>query len=210
MIFLLKLTSSNYPSVGSALTLINRKFRIITVPEIISLPKRAFLIIPGVGSISSISNEFFSQVDHAEIINIIKMNKINIFGICLGFQFLFTQSLEGPDCKCLGLLPGRIEPVYQPLKPSVGWSKLSRSSNRHIQSKFDDLILDKEFYFTHSYGLSLQSSSMKIVYDYKPDNLRHTFVAAFFDSNFSGTQFHPEKSGKHGLALLKSITENHV
>jgi glutamine amidotransferase len=207
MIFLLKLASSNYPSVGSALSLINMEYKIISVPEIFSLPKRSFLIIPGVGSIASISNEFFSQVEHVDIINFFKINQIRIFGICLGFQFLFTQSMEGPDCKCLGLLPGRVEALYQPLKPSVGWSKLSRTSNGLMQSKFDDLILHKEFYFTHSYGLRLQSSTMEIVYDYKPDNLQHPVIAAVFDSQFSGTQFHPEKSGKNGLVLLKCVAE---
>jgi glutamine amidotransferase len=116
--------------------------------------------------------------------------------------------MEGPDCKCLGLLPGRVEPIYQPLKPSVGWSKLTRSSNGHIESKFDDFILQKEFYFTHSYGLRLQTSPMEIVYDYKPENLQYPIIAAVFDPHFSGTQFHPEKSGKHGLGLLKSITQN--
>jgi glutamine amidotransferase len=207
MIFLLKLVSSNYPSVGSALSHINREFKMISVSEIFALPKQALLIIPGVGSIVSISNEFFSQVDHAKTINFLEDNDIKIFGICLGFQFLFSQSMEGPDCKCLGLFPGCIEPVYQPLKPSVGWSKLSRSSSSHIPSKFDNLILHKEFYFTHSYGLRLQSSHMETIYEYKPDNSPDAIVAAVFDRQFSGTQFHPEKSGKHGLALLKSITE---
>lgn len=206
MIFLLKLRSSNYPSVACALALINREFSIVSVKEILNLPNKSLLIIPGVGSIASISEEFFSQVDHSSIIKSISNNEIKIFGICLGFQFLFSKSLEGPNCQCLGLLPGTIEPVHQPLRPFVGWSALSRSSNTRFPSKYDDLLLRREFYFTHSYGLRLDPTQSSLAYEYTPEHSLSPFVGAFFTPRYYGTQFHPEKSGKNGLTLLRSLT----
>lgn len=117
-----------------------------------------------------------------------------ILGICLGMQLLFEGSEEAPETLGLGLLPGRFEAFADPaLKvPHMGWSAVD----------FGDRAGNA--YFVHSYFLpawpgSAPSQRLGLARYGRP------FVAAFRSGNLAGCQFHPEKSGAWGLALLEEM-----
>jgi imidazole glycerol phosphate synthase glutamine amidotransferase subunit len=115
-----------------------------------------------------------------------------ILGICLGMQLLFEGSEEAPDRAGLGLLEGRCQLFADPaLKvPHMGWSTVA----------FEDRALAA--YFVHSYYVpgwpgGRPSQALGTAQYGRP------FLAAFRSGALAGFQFHPEKSGTQGLALLK-------
>lgn len=121
-----------------------------------------------------------------------------ILGICVGAQLSLERSEEG-DTECLGLVPGtvrRFPPLPPQLKvPHMGWNRLSLERAHPL---LEDLPADNEFYFVHSYYLHPRDEA---------DVLGRTehgieFVSAFARKNFAALQFHPEKSGPLGLAVL--------
>ncbi len=122
-----------------------------------------------------------------------------ILGICVGAQLSLTRSEEG-DTECLGLVPGavrRFPPLPAQLKiPHMGWNRVVVKRPHPI---FDGLDADNEFYFVHSYYLAPVAADRVLA------TTEHgiEFVSAFACKNLAAVQFHPEKSGPLGLALLE-------
>ena len=213
MIFILNLRSSNCLSVSAALTYLGKESSLIYPNQIISLPERSLLIIPGVGSMASISEEIFSEIDHKILVDFIHSTRLRLFGICLGFQFLFSNSSESINSQTLDLIPGSIEQLYYPPKPSVGWFAVKENHSHSLDIELNELINKKEFYFTHSYGLKLEESQNMLgfdMYTYQPSACCDLFVIAMFGKFISGVQFHPEKSGRNGLKLLDYVVSSHI
>lgn len=125
-----------------------------------------------------------------------------VLGICLGSQILGVGSEEGD---ALGL--GWIDMVCHKLPamssirvPHMGWNQISHIKRAPL---FDEMDKDARFYFVHSFYMSCNQSE---------DILATTthgieFTCAVQKGNIMGTQFHPEKSLRHGLALMKSFVE---
>jgi glutamine amidotransferase len=127
---------------------------------------------------------------------------IPILGICLGAQIVLDYSEEN-ETLCLGLLPGRTRalPRLAGLKiPHMGWNKV-RFLRDH--SVFKSLPAEAEYYFVHSYYPSPDQDSMLL------GLTEHgvEFSSAVGWRNLVATQFHPEKSGRFGLRLLKNFLE---
>lgn len=130
-----------------------------------------------------------------------------ILGICLGSQIVFDYSEEG-DTKCLGLLKGSIK-HFSSLKengfdtslkvPHIGWNNVSFANGG--SSLLDGVAPDSDFYFVHSYVIQPEDSS--IVKGYADYGIK---VPAIVEKdNIAVFQFHPEKSGKPGLRILKNF-----
>jgi glutamine amidotransferase len=121
-----------------------------------------------------------------------------ILGICVGAQLSLTRSEEG-DTECLGLVPGavrRFPPLPAQLKvPHMGWNRVVVKRPHPI---FEGLGADNEFYFVHSYYLAPVEAARVLA------TTEHgiEFVSAFAWKNLAAVQFHPEKSGPLGLAML--------
>ena len=122
-----------------------------------------------------------------------------ILGVCVGAQLSLAHSEEG-DTRCLGLVPGTVRrfPELGPgLKvPHMGWNRI-RIKRPH--PLFEGLPSDNEFYFVHSYYLAPEHEEQVLAVT------EHgiEFASAFAVDNFAAVQFHPEKSGPLGLALLE-------
>jgi glutamine amidotransferase len=156
------------------------------------------LLIPGVGA-------FAKAMTHLAPLK----NEIRAFaeaggpllGICLGQQLLFETSEEFEDCEGLGLIPGRVKylPANSGLKvPHMGWSTVSRVPAAGL---FTGLAPTDRFYFVHSlYTECADSNHVAATCRYGVD-----FPAAVQSKNVYGVQFHPEKSGETGLALLRNF-----
>ena len=159
------------------------------------------LIIPGVGSF----NEAMKLINnnYLDLINYAKKNEKLIIGICLGMQIMFEYGLEGKKTKGLGFFKGNVELISKSEShkiPNVGWKKVNilKKDNKNF-----NIFNLKKFYFIHSFCVHLKNNKKDIIgiikyYDKK-------IVSIINNKNIYGFQFHPEKSGKDGLKLLKKI-----
>ena len=183
----------NLKSLENALEALGLASRRIALPGEILGEDR--VILPGVGNFGHAGTEL-DRRGLAEPLKVRAAGGGPILGICLGMQLLFEGSEEAPDQPGLGLLEGRCELFTDPaLKvPHMGWSKVD----------FGDKSLAA--YFVHSYFVPAwprgRASQAIGLTDYG-----RPFLAAFHSGPLSGFQFHPEKSGVHGLALLKEALQ---
>jgi glutamine amidotransferase len=126
-----------------------------------------------------------------------------ILGICLGAQIVLSHSEEG-DTPCLDLITGdcpRFRPADRSLKvPHMGWNEVVVTEPHPI---LKDVEAGDQFYFVHSY-YPLPSDASHV---FASCEYGLTFPAAIGSRNLFATQFHPEKSGRIGLALLRNFCE---
>jgi len=121
-------------------------------------------------------------------------------GICLGLQLLLTKSEESPAVKGLDIIPGEVVKIPPIGKvPHMGWNQLKITSDCPILEDIED----EYFYFVHSYHAKPQDKDViAATTDY-----HIKMVAVLWEKNIFATQFHPEKSGKAGLKILKNFVE---
>jgi len=151
------------------------------------------LIIPGVGH----AKRAMDQLRETGLDAAIQKVSIPLLGICLGMQLLGEKSEEG-DATCLSLCNFNTVKFNLSLKiPQMGWNKVRLNSN----PLFSGLPAEEWFYFVHSYYVP------KNQYTIATCNYGIEFTAAVQYKNFWGVQFHPEKSGKVGLKVLKNFIE---
>ncbi len=159
------------------------------------------LILPGVGSfdngMSNLTNlELISPLTQKVLID-----KIPILGICLGMQLFCNNSSEG-TCPGLKWINAEVIKFQSPnLKiPHMGWNTISIKKDSLLLKNLD---YNSRFYFVHSYYLNcLNSSDILTTTMYGSE-----FVSAIQNNNIYGCQFHPEKSHRYGLQLIKNFIE---
>jgi glutamine amidotransferase len=155
------------------------------------------LVLPGVGGFR---DGAAALADFADAIDEVRRGK-PLLGICLGMQLLFTTGYEGGVYQGLGLIGGEVVRLPNTVKvPHMGWNSLK------IKGQSDLLKGTKDgefFYFVHSYYCVPSDKAVTVAeFDYGA-----TAAAVVERGNIFGTQFHPEKSGKAGLSLLRSFLE---
>lgn len=125
-------------------------------------------------------------------------------GICVGMQMLFDDSEENPEARGLGVIPGSVRWIPPGVKrPQMQWNRLriSRPDPLFAGSELADVGGGPWVYFVHSlHGVPRDANDVVATCEYGS-----TLNAAFRRGNVSATQFHPEKSGKSGLALLRNF-----
>ena len=157
-------------------------------------------ILPGVGSFGDAMDCLINSGADEAVRDFVKTGK-PFLGICLGLQLLFGGSEESPDVKGLGLLRGNITKIPNDggLKiPHMGWNSLD--IRRH-DGLFMGIEGEPYVYFVHSYFLKAEDEnivSSRTTYGTQID-------ASVSFENIYATQFHPEKSGKGGLQILKNF-----
>jgi glutamine amidotransferase len=124
-----------------------------------------------------------------------------ILGICLGAQIILTHSEEG-DVECLGLIEGLCRKFELPDKslkiPHMGWNEISVATRHYV---LQGVPAGSQVYFVHSYYPQPSDASMVVATcDYGV-----VFPCAIGCKNLFATQFHLEKSGPVGLAILKKF-----
>ena len=162
------------------------------------------IILPGVGAFGDAA-EKLSESGLGELIIEEAQKGKPIMGICLGMQLLFDKSYEYGEHKGLGLIKGEIRPIAEvvPRKykiPHIGWNKLHFTKEK---SRLFRYINEGDYvYFVHSYYGTGCKDSLLATTEYGAE-----LTAAVGKKNVFGCQFHPEKSGKTGLAILKAFSE---
>lgn len=200
MIAIIDYDAGNIKSVEKALNYLGEE-AIITRDhdEIVNSDK---VILPGVGAFADAMEKIRHYALEETIHEVVEKN-IPFLGICLGLQLMFESSDEGPGVKGLGLLPGKILriPKSGDLKiPHMGWNNIKVKEDSRL---FKGLPDNPYVYFVHSYYLQAQEPEIvKAVTGYGTE-----IHASVEKDNVFACQFHPEKSGKYGLEILKNFAE---
>lgn len=157
------------------------------------------VILPGVGSFG----DAMDSMRERGLVDTVKEAAMTkpFLGICLGLQLLFEGSEESPDTEGLGILKGKIVsiPKDKGLKvPHIGWNSVNLKQQVGIFSNIDD---ESYFYFVHSFYLKDADEDVVAA----TTEYGVTIQCAVQRDNLCATQFHPEKSSKAGLQILKSF-----
>lgn len=195
MIGIIDYGAGNIRSVSNAL-------KRLEVPHFIShnrqeLKKADKYIFPGVGEARSAMDALMQR----DLIQWLKDIQLPFLGICLGMQLLFDRTTERKT-ECLGVLSGtnKIFQNDQPgMKvPHMGWNQVQHSGNSPL---FSGVASGEHFYFVHSYYAPIVSATIGTT------EYGVRFTAALNQKNYYGVQFHPEKSSKAGLQVLKNFID---
>ena len=171
-------------------------------PEVLRKADR--VILPGVGAFEDAAQKL-RDTGLAEVIRETAARGIPLLGICLGMQLLFDKSFEYGEHPGLGLIPGEVRPIDgripENLKiPHMGWNSLRFLDDRPRCPLFQHLTQGEYVYFVHSYAAVDCEPYLSAVTDYGIP-----LTAAVQREQIFGCQFHPEKSGPAGLAILKDF-----
>jgi len=160
------------------------------------------LVVPGVGAFAACMDGLRAVKGH-EIIGRRLAGGRPVLGICVGMQILFEHGAEhGVTTEGAGEWPGTVERIQASVVPHMGWNTVEVPEGTSL---FEG-VEDERFYFVHSYGVR----DWKLVTTGKTraplvtwaEHGGDRFVAAVENGPLSATQFHPEKSGDAGAALL--------
>jgi glutamine amidotransferase len=198
----------NLLSVSRGLEHCGAKVIVTSEPKLILSAAR--VVLPGVGAFANGMAEL-GRNGLDQVVLEVAARETPLLGICLGMQMLFDESEEFGDTRGLGLIPGKVITIPsttiddQPQKvPHIGWNSLQVPSGR---DNWKNSLLRKikpgdATYFVHSYMVSPADPKDLLADCYYGGR---SISAAVERDNICGTQFHPEKSGKVGLAILESF-----
>ena len=158
------------------------------------------IILPGVGSYKASMNKIKKNLRLEEIMNQIINKKKAILGICVGMQVFANVGHEFEKCNGLGLIDGsvkKLETNKYPL-PNIGWNNIKVERDNILFKRLEE---DNSFYFVHSFAFIPKNDDNIIASSF----YEKKFVCAIQKGNIFGVQFHPEKSQKSGIQLLKNF-----
>ena len=162
------------------------------------------LILPGVGAFGDAAAKLRATGLDKVLLEEVAKGK-PLMGICLGMQMLLDVSFEYGEHQGLGLIPGEIRPISEVIPdslpiPQIGWNSLRLKGEKHPIFKY---VNDGDcVYFVHSYYGAKCDESVIADTEYGA-----YLTAAVAKGNVCGCQFHPEKSGRVGLSILKAFCE---
>jgi glutamine amidotransferase len=185
---------ANIASVRFALERLGVRGELTADPAVIRAADR--VILPGVGS----APEGMKRLHAKGLAGCVRSLTQPVLGICLGMQLLFESSAEG-GVPSLGLLPGRVARLPESpgiAVPHMGWNTVEATRATPL---LRGLAADARFYFVHSYAAPVTADTLAAA------THGARFAAIVQRGNFSGVQFHPERSGSAGAQLLRNFLE---
>lgn len=202
MIAILDYGLGNLRSVQKAFENIGVEAKVVSCSS--GLESAAKIVIPGVGAFGKGMNNILRQGVLDCLIEQILVKKKPVLGICLGMQLLAESSTEHGFSKGLGCVAGSVislqEIASQQLIPNVGWCSVESSD----PIMFRDVPNGSNFYFVHSFFYQTGQNADEVA---GWTTYGSMFASALHKDNIWATQFHPEKSQKHGLQILKNFYE---
>jgi len=202
MIAIIDYGVGNLFSLQSSFHAIGAEIVVTSDPAVIAAADR--IILPGVGAFADAAEKLRKSGLDQVILEETKNGK-PLLGICLGMQMLFEKSYEYGEHKGLGLIPGAVRPIADVIPsdlkiPHIGWNPL------HLKQPKDTLFSYVNegdcVYFVHSYYATDCDDYVIATAEYGAE-----LTAAVRNGNVWGAQFHPEKSGKVGLSILRAFCE---
>lgn len=126
-----------------------------------------------------------------------------VLGICVGMQILFARGVEfGVQTTGCGRWPGTVARLDAPVVPHMGWNVVKSASGSTLLKGLDS---ETRFYFVHSYAAQRWEGAAEALLTWATHHV--PFLAAVEDGPLAATQFHPEKSGDAGMAVLNNWVE---
>lgn len=194
MIAIIDYEAGNICSVQNALERLGVPYELTADPE--RIRKAGKVILPGVGNAA----RAMASLRSSGLDSVIRSLRQPVLGICVGLQLLCRSSEEGP-VDCMGIFDSRVRrfpasPTGEAKVPHMGWNSIGNLEGKLFQG----LPGGSYVYFVHSYYPELCPDTIA--------TCRHgdtLFSAALRWENFYGTQFHPEKSGSVGAAILQNF-----
>lgn len=191
MIAVVDYGAGNLRSITRALEANGASVEVTADPNRIQQADRA--VLPGVGNAKA-AMQRLQDLGLAEAISKVASEGKPVLGICLGMQLLFGPQEEGPTTG-LGILDGAAKGLSRTVKiPHMGWNMVTFTQHR--------LLADVQpgfYYFVHSFAVHPNNvGDIAGITEYGT-----SFPSVVIHNHIWGTQFHPEKSGQHGLDLLK-------
>ena len=161
------------------------------------------IVLPGVGAFEDAAKKLRDSGLDKVLIELANNGK-PLLGICLGMQMLFEKSYEYGEHKGLGLIKGAVKPIKDVIPaelkiPHIGWNPLIYKKQTPM---FKYINEGDCVYFVHSFYATDCDAAVVAVSEYGAE-----LTAAVQNKNVFGCQFHPEKSGKVGLDILKAFAE---
>lgn len=200
-VYIVDYHSGNLHSIKSALD--SLKIKSFVSNDYKQLKNCDAIILPGVGSFNSAMKYLSKSYLSDEIKFIVLEKKVPLFGICLGFQLLFSNSQEFGENQGLSLIDGYVTKLKYNCEdknfkiPNIGWRKIEMC-NAWIDSPLKKNSNNEFMYFIHSFHAIPKDKSIIIS---KSTHGDQSFCSSILKDNIFGTQFHPEKSGKEGLKI---------
>jgi len=198
MITLLDYGAGNVRSVVNAIeSLGERVFVARSAKDILSADK---LVFPGVGNFRTMM-DVLNRKGFSDALRRYLASNRPFLGICLGLQALFEKSEEAPGISGLGILKGYVKRFSVNLSvPHIGWNGIRIQKPSFMAN---GLSGNEKFYFVHSYHVVPEDEDVVL----SRTDYGYPFVSAVQKGNIIATQFHPEKSGKSGLLVLKNFMD---
>jgi glutamine amidotransferase len=193
----------NLRSVQKAFQHVGGEAVFVRTPEEIARPEITGLVLPGVGAFGDCVRSLRKSGMQADVVAWAKSGK-PFFGICVGYQMLFDSSEEAPGEKGLGLFAGEVRkfPDKPGLKvPQIGWNTVE--VNQSGVPLLNGISSGDFVYFVHSYYVAPKDDAIVAL----ETTYGESFAAAIARDNLIATQFHPEKSQKAGLQIVKNFVE---
>ena len=200
MIAIIDYQMGNLRSVQKGFERVGHAAAITSDPAI--LAKASKLVLPGVGAFADAIAELHRRDLVGPICDAIEEGK-PFLGICLGLQLLFDRSFEDGEHEGLGILKGEVRKFQIPVEykvPHMGWNEVNFTRRAPI---FAGIPNGAHFYFVHSYYVVPEEGCVVDGQASYPD----PFCATIWRDKLYATQFHPEKSQRDGLQVLRNFAE---
>lgn len=160
------------------------------------------LVVPGVGAFEACMTGLRNNDGERIIAERVAAGR-PVLGVCVGMQILFARGVEfGVETTGCGQWPGAVTRLDAPVIPHMGWNVVQPAAGSAL---FKGLDADTRFYFVHSYAAQRWEGGAEALLTWATHQV--PFLAAVEDGPLAATQFHPEKSGDAGAAILSNWVE---
>jgi len=195
----------NLRSVSKAIECVAANDEVLVTADLAIIASADRIVCPGQGAAA----DCMAALSSAGLVDAVKelIGSRPFMGICMGLQVLLTRSEENDGIDCMNVLSGEVKRFSQPLTdsegqrlkvPHMGWSKVTHAKSHPM---WDGIADGSRYYFAHSYYCVPQSlDSVVGSCEYGSE-----FAVAVADKNLFACQFHPEKSARDGLQLLRNF-----
>lgn len=196
MIAIFDYGAGNLRSVANTLEEVGAPYEVVR--DAAGLRRASKIILPGVGNFGQIMRALDATGVRAVLVERIRAG-VPFLGICLGLQVLFRSSEEAPELAGLGLFGETVRRFSAATRvPHMGWNALEPLRPCRLLKG----LPDRPFvYFAHSYYVPLNEATAAVTHYAVP------YTSLLEQDNVFGVQFHPEKSGRIGLAVMRNFVE---
>ena len=203
MIAIIDYEAGNLRSVEYAFRYVGADCQVTQDPAVIAAADK--VVFPGVGAAGSCMHNLRRLGMDKALLAALDSGK-KVLAICVGMQLLFEQSQEDGGVDCLGVFKGTVDRFTFPLEervkiPHMGWNAVNFVCEHPVVK---DIPAASEYYFVHSYYVSGNAEDVLLS---NTEYAGKVFTSAVARDNLVATQFHPEKSGKVGLQLIRNFLE---